>query len=66
MMAEVYKPLQHIDFSQKLVLTIAAGIPASRYNDYLATSLRLIRIMPNTPALVGKFKRYVCSKHYYP
>ena len=54
MMAEVCKPLQHIDFSQKLVLTIAAGIPASRYNDYLATSLRLIRIMPNTPALVGK------------
>ncbi|ARX08515.1 pyrroline-5-carboxylate reductase [Proteus mirabilis] len=54
MMAEVCKPLQHIDFGQKLVLTIAAGIPASRYNDYLATSLRLIRIMPNTPALVGK------------
>lgn len=54
MMADVCNPLQNIDFSQKLVLTIAAGIPVARYNDYLATTLQLIRIMPNTPALVGK------------
>lgn len=54
MMAEVCQPLQSLDFSKKLVLTIAAGIPAARYNDYLATHLHLIRIMPNTPALVGK------------
>lgn len=54
MMADVCKPLQNIDFSKKLVLTIAAGIPVARYNDYLATTLQLIRIMPNTPALVGK------------
>lgn len=55
MMAEVCQALQHsVDFSQKLVLTIAAGIPAQRYHDYLAQSLQLIRIMPNTPSLVGK------------
>ncbi|MBG3089322.1 pyrroline-5-carboxylate reductase [Proteus cibarius] len=54
MMEEVCKPLQNIDMSKKLVLTIAAGIPATRYNDYFATQLQLVRIMPNTPALVGK------------
>ncbi|WP_419894731.1 pyrroline-5-carboxylate reductase family protein, partial [Proteus terrae] len=54
MMEEVCKPLQNIAMSKKLVLTIAAGIPATRYNDYFATQLQLVRIMPNTPALVGK------------
>ncbi|OAT24883.1 pyrroline-5-carboxylate reductase [Proteus myxofaciens] len=54
MMETVCQPLQSIDFENKLVLTIAAGIPANRYNDYLATKLQLVRIMPNTPSLVGK------------
>ncbi|WP_368884908.1 pyrroline-5-carboxylate reductase [Providencia vermicola] len=55
MMEEVCQPLQkEVDFSQKLVLTIAAGIPAHRYSDYLAQPLQLVRIMPNTPSLVGK------------
>ncbi|AFH93084.1 MULTISPECIES: pyrroline-5-carboxylate reductase [Providencia] len=55
MMEEVCQPLQHaVDFSKKLVLTIAAGIPAHRYADYLAQPLQLVRIMPNTPSLVGK------------
>ncbi|MEI9535255.1 pyrroline-5-carboxylate reductase [Moellerella wisconsensis] len=55
MMAEVCQPLKNsVDFKNKLVLTIAAGIPAKRYHDYLSDPLRLIRIMPNTPSLVGK------------
>ncbi|MBP6121953.1 MULTISPECIES: pyrroline-5-carboxylate reductase [Providencia] len=55
MMKEVCEALQQAtDFSEKLVLTIAAGIPAHRYNTYFGQELRLIRIMPNTPSLVGK------------
>ncbi|QLQ94704.1 MULTISPECIES: pyrroline-5-carboxylate reductase [Providencia] len=55
MMKEVCEPLQQVtNFDQKLVLTIAAGIPAERYNEYLAHPLNLVRIMPNTPSLVGK------------
>ncbi|MGG4610329.1 pyrroline-5-carboxylate reductase [Providencia sp. Me31A] len=55
MMKEVCEPLQNAtDFDKKLVLTIAAGIPAERYNDYFAHQLNLVRIMPNTPSLVGK------------
>ncbi|MEY1580553.1 pyrroline-5-carboxylate reductase [Providencia manganoxydans] len=55
MMEQVCQPLQNTaDFSKKLLLTIAAGIPSQRYHDYLAQPLRLIRIMPNTPSLVGK------------
>lgn len=55
MMKEVCEPLQKLtNLENKLILTIAAGIPAARYNDYFAHSLRLVRIMPNTPSLVGK------------
>ncbi len=44
----------HVNFENKLVLTIAAGIVSERYNDYLDCAVNLIRIMPNTPSLVGE------------
>lgn len=53
LMEAVCQPLADIDFSDKLVITIAAGIPVARYRDYLSQSLRLIRTMPNTPAQIG-------------
>ncbi|PMH43731.1 pyrroline-5-carboxylate reductase [Vibrio sp. 10N.286.49.B3] len=54
MMAEVCKPLQAVDFSQKLVISIAAGINAERLNTMLASTLNLVRVMPNTPSLVNR------------
>ncbi|WP_087021980.1 pyrroline-5-carboxylate reductase [Thaumasiovibrio subtropicus] len=53
MMEEVCKPLQILDLSSKLVITIAAGIVSSRYNEYLGQPLHLVRVMPNTPSLLG-------------
>ncbi|WED22204.1 pyrroline-5-carboxylate reductase [Vibrio sp. JC009] len=46
--------LTDIDFSDKLVISIAAGISASRLNELLETELNLVRVMPNTPALVSQ------------
>lgn len=55
LMAEVCRPLcQAVDFSGKLVLSIAAGVTISRFHELLGEPLNLVRIMPNTPALVGK------------
>lgn len=54
MMASAAEPLQTVDFSDKLVISIAAGISAQRLNEMFATTLNLVRVMPNTPALVGK------------
>lgn len=54
MMEQVCQPLQSIDFSDKLVISIAAGISAQRLNEMLATELNLVRVMPNTPSLVNK------------
>ncbi|SFU79218.1 pyrroline-5-carboxylate reductase [Xenorhabdus koppenhoeferi] len=55
MMAEVCESLRpQVDFSPKLVLSIAAGIPVSRFYALLQDNLNIIRIMPNTPSLVGQ------------
>lgn len=55
MMETVCQPLkEQVNFANKLVLTIAAGIPAKRYQQYLAPNINLVRVMPNTPSLVGQ------------
>jgi len=41
-------------FSEKhLLLSIAAGVPLAKLESALPTGARVIRVMPNTPALVG-------------
>lgn len=37
-----------------LVISIAAGVTLSALEDFVAEGMRVIRAMPNTPALVGK------------
>ncbi|PHM73823.1 pyrroline-5-carboxylate reductase [Xenorhabdus kozodoii] len=55
MMVEVCDALRlSVDFSEKLVLSIAAGIPISRFYALLQDKLTVIRIMPNTPSLIGQ------------
>jgi pyrroline-5-carboxylate reductase len=39
--------------SGKLVISIAAGVPTSRIEKELGGKIRVVRVMPNTPALVG-------------
>ena len=43
---------EHITPGQ-LVSSIAAGVPLAKLEDLLGKSTRVIRAMPNTPALVG-------------
>lgn len=38
----------------KLFISIAAGVPLSRLENGLGENARVIRVMPNTPALLGK------------
>ncbi len=55
MMATVCEPLrEQVNFSGKLVLSIAAGINIARFQALLGEPLNIVRIMPNTPSLVGK------------
>ncbi|UTA48221.1 pyrroline-5-carboxylate reductase [Simiduia sp. 21SJ11W-1] len=37
-----------------LIVTVAAGLPMSRYEQWLGADQAIVRCMPNTPSLVGK------------
>lgn len=54
MMADVLQTLidDGADFSNKLVVTVAAGLLVERYTSIIG-NVRFIRCMPNTPSLVG-------------
>jgi pyrroline-5-carboxylate reductase len=52
-MQAVCEQLSVLDLTDKLIITIAAGITASRYQDYFAQEITLIRAMPNTPTQIG-------------
>ena len=44
----------------KLIITIAAGISISNMEEWLGSDAKVIRTMPNTPALVGEAMSGVC------
>lgn len=54
LMATVCEAMQSIDWSSKLVISIAAGVSSARIENLLGSELSLIRVMPNTPALVNQ------------
>ncbi|MDQ6568608.1 MAG: NAD(P)-binding domain-containing protein, partial [Haemophilus parahaemolyticus] len=54
MMAEVCTEFVDIDFSQKIVISVAAGISIARLEQLVPTAKNIIRTMPNTPALIGE------------
>lgn len=51
---QVLEPLQN-DFAKKtpLVVSVVAGITAASIQRWLAIELPIVRVMPNTPALIG-------------
>ncbi|MBI1883396.1 MAG: pyrroline-5-carboxylate reductase [Chlamydiae bacterium] len=51
---EVLDEIKGEDLSSKTLITIAAGIPIKRFEEKLGKGVRVIRVMPNMPALVGK------------
>ena len=45
---------------QPLIISIAAGIPLQRLENLLGPGHRLVRVMPNTPCLVGSSASAYC------
>ncbi|MBN6063133.1 pyrroline-5-carboxylate reductase [Aggregatibacter actinomycetemcomitans] len=54
MLADVCAPLSAVDFQRKLVISIAAAISLARLTALLPSAQSIVRVMPNTPALVGE------------
>jgi len=45
----------------KLIISIAAGISSRKIEEYLGKSARIVKVMPNTPALLGEGISAVCK-----
>jgi pyrroline-5-carboxylate reductase len=48
----------------KVVISIAAGVPTARIESAFATPVRVVRVMPNTPALVLAGAAGLCAGSY--
>ena len=55
MMAQLCDSLQtaNVDLSNKLFVSVAAGITVARLQDMLGQPVKMVRCMPNTPSLLG-------------
>ncbi len=53
-MGGVLAELKPVVGPQHLIVSIAAGVSIQKLLDGLGTAIRMIRVMPNTPCLVGK------------
>ena len=54
MLPGVIDGIKDMDFSSKLIVSIAAGQSLERITGMLGKQVKLVRVMPNTPALVGE------------
>lgn len=52
--AAVLEEISPLVTPKHLLLTVAAGLPASFYEERLAKGVRVVRAMPNTPAIVAR------------
>ncbi len=53
-MDAVLKEIAVASLEGKVMVSIAAGVPLSRIEDLLPDGTRVVRVMPNTPCLVGQ------------
>lgn len=60
-MGEVLKELRGAIPAPAVVITIAAGIPTSRFEEGLGAGTRVVRVMPNTPSLVRAGASALCG-----
>ena len=57
----VLEQIKPVITTGKLVISIMAGIPSVKIEAHLTSGCRVIRTMPNTPALIGAGATAVCS-----
>jgi pyrroline-5-carboxylate reductase len=53
-MPEVLEEISGVYHPKKLIISIAAGIPTGIIEGHLGNKARVIRVMPNTPSLIGE------------
>jgi pyrroline-5-carboxylate reductase len=56
----VLKEIKPFLTAKKLLVSIIVGLPISYYKDILGRDVKIVRTMPNTPAMVGEGMTLVC------
>ena len=56
----VIEEIKEVLSTNKLIVTIAAGVSIKDMEDWLGDGYKVIRTMPNTPALVGEAMSAIC------
>ena len=64
MMQLVCEELNDMDLSSKKVISLAAGIKVQKYELWFNQQLQLIRVMPNTPSLIGQGVSGMFAPHF--
>ncbi len=60
-MAEVLEGISGAVDKSRLIISIAAGISTGYIEGYLKKGVRVIRVMPNTPAMIGEGATAICA-----
>jgi pyrroline-5-carboxylate reductase len=63
-MAQVLSELRPMVGTEHLIISIAAGVPLATLEAGLGAGVRLARVMPNTPALIGAGASGYCLGEY--
>ena len=58
---EVLEEIKDEINDSKLIISIAAGISSQKIEEYIGKTARIIKVMPNTPALLGEGMSAVCK-----
>lgn len=60
MYESIIKEIKDLVDNSKIIITIAAGITINHIQDWFNKKIKLVRTMPNTPALVGEGMTAIC------
>ncbi len=64
MLPEVFRDFERVAMKNKTVISIAAGVTCASIYEGIRQDVRIARIMPNTPAMVGEGMSCICFADY--
>ena len=61
---EVLEEVSAVQMGDKLMISILAGVTTASIEKFFQGSPKVVRVMPNTPALVGEAASAICPGHH--
>lgn len=61
---EVIKEIRDEVSTEQIIVTIAAGVSMAATERQFGKEMKIVRVMPNTPALVGEGMSGLCCNEY--